>query len=82
MVEKQINVLNESFINFFKQGVSWSHGIGFLGSNNSFASKICNSINYVVLYVQKPKKKKPKCGFLHKTKSYGIKCGYCKKMGS
>lgn len=33
VVEKQISVLNESLINFFRQGITLGHGVGSFGTS-------------------------------------------------
>jgi len=38
VVEKQVNVLNKSFINFFKQGITPCHG---RGSSNARTTLVC-----------------------------------------
>ncbi len=68
----------------FKQGVSTSHGASSPRANHSSTCQICNSIDHVAticLRIGDLKSKRGKCGDLpHRTKNYGVRCGYCIKM--
>jgi hypothetical protein len=82
-LEKQIIVLNESFINFFK-GTSSSAGNPFSRASSSSVCQICKSSDHIAtmcLHVGNLKPKCDKCGLPHKTKNCGVKCGYCYGMG-
>ncbi len=48
VVEKQVNVLNESFINFFRQGITLGHGVRSFGANTTSVCHICNLVDHVV----------------------------------
>ncbi len=59
MTEKQLNVLNESYIYIFKQGVLTNLGIG---SNKFSTCQICNSMDHVTTKCPRIGNFKPKCG--------------------
>jgi hypothetical protein len=48
VVEKQVSVLNESLINFFRQGITLGHGVGSFGSNTTSVCHKCNLVDHVV----------------------------------
>jgi hypothetical protein len=83
MLEKQVNVFNESFINFFK-GSSFVARISPLGVDNSTMCQICKANDHITTTcpcIGDLKPKCVKCSLPHKMKNYGIKCGYCARMG-
>lgn len=70
VVEKHVNALNESLVNFFRQGVSSNHGIGSPGTSISLMCQIYNAIDHISIIYPKIKDIKPKCdkcGLSHKT---------------
>ncbi len=74
VVEKQVNVLNESLISFFKINPTWTNSI--------LTCHICNSMEHVATMCSTIGDLKPKCG------NYGLfhwienwSAGYCLKMG-
>ncbi len=76
VVEKQVNVLNESLIIFFKIGPIWT--------NSSLTCQICNSMEHVATMCSTIGDLKPKCGnygLLHRIENWGVRCGYCLIMG-
>lgn len=81
-LEKQVNALNESFINFFK---GFLIGVGNPHVNKAFiVCQICRSNDHIGTacpQIGDLKRKSGKCGHLHKTKLCGIKCGYSSRMG-
>jgi hypothetical protein len=77
-------VLNESFINFFRQGITLGHGVRSFGANTTSVCHICNLVDHVVTICPRIKDLKPKCGkcgLPHRTKNCGLKCGYYNGMG-
>jgi hypothetical protein len=71
VVEKHVNALNESLINFFRQGVSSNHGIGSPVTSISLMCQIYNAIDHISIVCPKIENIKPKCdkcGLSHKTK--------------
>jgi hypothetical protein len=84
IVEKQVSALNESLINFFKQGISSSNGARFSRANIASICQICNLVNHIAsiyLRIGNLKPKCGKCGLLHGTKNCGLRCGYYTNMG-
>jgi len=75
--------LNESLTKFFKGSTSR------IGANPQVSSgfnvcQICRSTDHITttfLRIRDLKPKRDKCGHLHKTKVYGVRCGYCSGMG-
>ncbi len=76
VVEKQVNVLNESLIIVFKIGPTWT--------NSFLTCQICNSMEHVATMCSTIGDFKPKCGnygLLHTIENWGVRCGYCLRMG-
>ncbi len=84
IVEKQVNALNESFINFFRQGISSNNGTGTSRANTISIRQLCNFVDHIAFIYSKIGDLKPKCdecGLLHRIKNCGLKCGYYTSMG-
>jgi hypothetical protein len=68
----------------FKRGVSTNNGASSPRVNNSSTCQICNYIDHVAIIcftIGDLKSKCGKCGDLpHRTKNYGVRCGYCIRM--
>jgi hypothetical protein len=62
VIEKQFNVLNESLIKFFKQGITLSHGIGSFNARIVLVCQICGPGDHVVTICPRIKYLKFKCG--------------------
>ncbi len=79
VVEKQISAFKWIIHKKIQASSFSNHWTSSLRANSSFACKICNSMDHVVIIWLRIKNLKPKCGkcFLHWTKNYGIKCGCC-----
>lgn len=77
-------MLNESFINFFKQGITLGHGVGSFGAITTSICHICNLVDHVVTICPRIEDLKPKCGkcgLPHRTKNCDLKCGFYNSMG-
>jgi hypothetical protein len=75
IVEKQVSVLNESLINFLKQGITLGHGARFSGVIIAFICQICGFGDHVASICPRIGDLKPKCGkcgLPHKTKNFGL----------
>jgi len=84
VMEKHVNALNESFISFFKQGISSRLGDGSLGISTSPMCQICNVVDHVVIICSKIgdlQFKCNKCGLPHRMENCGLRCGFCIGMG-
>jgi hypothetical protein len=84
IVEKKVSVLNESLINFLKQGITLGHGVGFSSVIIASICQICGFGDHVAsicLRIGDLKPKCGKCGLPHKTKNCGLQCGYYNHMG-
>jgi len=82
--DKQVNVLNESLIKFFKQGITLGHGVGSYGVMTTSICQICGFGDHVASIYPIIKDLKPKCGkcgLPHKTNNCGLQCGYYNNMG-
>jgi hypothetical protein len=84
VVEKQVNALNDSLINAFKQGTSSSHEVRSPNAKTSLVCQICNLVYHVVTICPRIKDLKPKCGkwgLPHRIENCDLKCGYYTGMG-
>lgn len=72
VAEKQVNVLNESLIFFFKIGPTWT--------NSFLTCQICNSMEHVATMCSTIGDLKPNCGY-YGIENWGVRCGYCLRMG-
>ncbi len=84
VVEKQINALNDSLINAFRQGISSSHEVRSPNANIFLVCQICNLVDHVANICSKIKVFKPKCdkwGLPHRIVNCGVGCGYYTNMG-
>jgi hypothetical protein len=84
VVEKQISVLNGSVIKFFKQGITLSHVTWSSSVITTSICQICGFGDHVASIYPKIgdlKLKCGKCGPPHRTKNYGLQCGYYNDMG-
>lgn len=54
--------MNESFINFFKQGIPLGHIIGFSGAKTTLVCQICSPCGHVVTICPRIGYLKSKCG--------------------
>jgi hypothetical protein len=80
IVRKQVSALNESLINFFRQGITPSHGAWSPSTIIVPICKICRSSDHVATIYPRTRNLKPKCGkcgLPHKMEN----CGYCSGMG-
>ncbi len=76
VVEKQVNALNKSFINFFKQGITPCHGIGSSNARTTLVCHICTPSDRVVTICPRIgylKFKFRKCDFPHNIKNCDFK---------
>jgi hypothetical protein len=84
VVEKQVNVLNESLINFFKQGITLGNGVGSFGASTTSICHICSLVDHVATICPRIGDLKPKCGkcgLPHRTKNCGSRSGYYTSLG-
>jgi hypothetical protein len=80
IVGKQASALNESLINFFRQGITPSHGARSPSTSTIPICQICKSSDHVATIYLRTRNLKPKCGkcgLPHRMEN----CGYCNGMG-
>ncbi len=85
VVEKQINALNKSLIDFFKQGITPCHGIGSFGARTtSLVCQMCTPSDHVVTICPRIRYLKSKfCerDFPHNIKNCDLRHDYYIGMG-
>jgi hypothetical protein len=82
MMEKQVTVLNNMLINFFKGNVP---NLDASSSSTMFGGcQICKGGDHLATAcprLNEPWPKCAKCGMSHRTENYGIKCSFCSSLG-
>ncbi len=82
MMEKQVNVLNDTLINFLKGNVQGP--VTSSSSNMSNGCQICRGGDHIATTcprLNEPRPKCAKCGMPHRTKNCGVKCSFCAGLG-
>jgi len=82
VVEKQVQLLNESLINLLKKQtkIQTKSGSTFMASTSFNGCHICKAKNYLATKCPKYTTTRPKClkcGGLHRTKNCGLRRGFC-----
>ncbi len=75
MMEKQVNALNDTLINFLKGNVS--RPVTSSSSSMSIGCQICKGGDHTAIACPKlnePRPKCAKCGMPHRTENCGVKC--------
>jgi hypothetical protein len=82
IMEKQVAVLNNTLINFFKGIV---HNQKASSSSTMFGGcQICKGGDHLATTcsrLNEPRPKCAKCGMFHRTETCGIKCSFCSGLG-
>ncbi len=84
VVEKQVNMLKESLIIFFKQIITLGHEIGSFGVRIVLVCQICSLGDHVVTICPRIgylKSKRGKCDHPHSTKNCDLRYDYYNGMG-
>jgi len=82
MMEKQVNALNNTLINFLKGNVQGS--VTSSSSNMSTGCQICRGGDHIATAcprLNEPWPKCAKCGMPHRTENCGVKCSFCAGLG-
>jgi len=82
MMEKQVNALNDTLINFLKGNVS--RPVTSSSSNMSAGCQICKGGDHTAIAcprLNEPRPKCAKCGMPHRTENCGVKCSFCVGLG-
>ncbi len=82
MMEKQVNALNDTLINFLKGNVS--RPITSSSSSMSAGCQICKGGDHTTITcprLNEPRLKCAKCGMPHRTENCGVKCSFCAGLG-
>jgi len=82
MMEKQVNALNNTFINFLKGNLQGP--ITSSSSNMSIGCQICRGGDHIATAcprLNEPRPKCAKCGMPHRTENCGVKCSFCARLG-
>jgi len=78
MMEKQVNVLNNTLINFLKGNVP--RPVTSSSSSMSAGCQVCKGGDHLATAcprLNEPRPKCAKCGMPHRTKNCGMKCSFC-----
>jgi len=82
MMEKQVNALNNTFINFLKGNVQGP--VTSSSSSMSTGCQICRGGDHIAtacLRLNEPRPKCAKCGMPHRIENCGVKCSFCAGSG-
>jgi hypothetical protein len=82
IMEKQVNTLNNTFINFLKGNVH--RPITSSSSSMSARCQICKGGDHIATTcprLNEPWPKCAKCGMPHRTENCGVKCSFCAGLG-
>jgi hypothetical protein len=82
MMEKQVNALNDTLINFLKGNVS--RPVTSSSSNMSGGCQIYKGGDHTAIAcprLNEPRPKCAKCGMPHRTENCGVKCSFCAGLG-
>ncbi len=82
MMEKQVNALNDTLINFLKGNVS--RPVTSSSSSMSAGCQICKGDDHTAIACPKfnePRPKCAKCGMPHRIENCGVKCSFCAGLG-
>jgi len=82
MMEKQVNALNNTLINFLKGNVP--RPVTSSSSSMSAGCQICKGGDHIATTcprLNEPRPKCAKCGMLHRTENCGVKCYFCAGLG-
>jgi hypothetical protein len=82
MMEKQVNALNNTLINFLKGNVP--RHVTSSSSNMSAGCQICKGGDHIATAcprLNEPRPKCAKCGMPHRTENCGVKCSFCAGLG-
>jgi hypothetical protein len=82
MMEKHVNALNDTLINFLKGNVS--RPVTSSSSSMSARCQICKGGDHTAIAcprLNEPQSKCAKCGMPHRTENCGVKCSFCAGLG-
>jgi hypothetical protein len=82
MMEKQVNALNDTLINFLKGNVS--RPVTSSSSSMFAGCQICKGGDHTAIAcprLNEPRPKCAKCGMPHRTENCGVKCSFCAGLG-
>jgi hypothetical protein len=82
MMEKQVNALNNTLINFLKGNVP--KPVTSSASSMSTGCQICKGGDHIATAcprLDEPRPKCAKCGMSYRTENYGVKCSFCARLG-
>ncbi len=82
MMEKQVNALNNTLINFLKGNVP--RPVTSSSSSMSAGCQICKGGDHIATTcprLNEPRPKCAKCGMPHRTENCGMKCSFCSGFG-
>jgi hypothetical protein len=82
MMERQVNVLNNTLINFLKGNVP--RPVTSSSSSMSAGCQICKGGDHIATAcprLNEPRAKCAKCGMPHRTENCGVKCSFCARLG-
>jgi len=82
MMEKHVNALNDTLINFLKGNVS--RPVTSSSSSMSTGCQICKGGDHTAIAcprLNEPRPKCAKCGMPHRTENCGVKCSFCAGLG-
>jgi len=82
MMEKQVNALNNTLINFLKGNVP--RPVTTSSSSMSARCQICKGRDHIATAcprLNEPRPKCAKCGMPHRTENCGVKCSFCAGLG-
>jgi hypothetical protein len=82
MMERQVNALNNTLINFLKGNVP--RPVTSSSSSMSTGCQICKGGDHIATTcprLNEPRPKCAKCGMPHRTKNCGVKCSFCAGLG-
>jgi len=82
MMEKQVNALNNTLINFLKGNVP--KPVTSSASSMSAGCQICKGGDHIATAcprLNEPRPKCAKCGMSHRTENCGVKCSFCAGLG-
>jgi hypothetical protein len=82
MMEKQVNALNDTLVNFLKGNVS--RPVTSSSSSMSVGCQICKGGDHTAIACPRLNEPRPKCakyGMPHRTENCGVKCSFCAGLG-
>jgi len=82
MMEKQVNALNNTLINFLKGNVQGP--VTSSSSSMSTGCQICRGGDHIATACPRLNEFRPKCakcGMPHRTENCGVKCSFCARLG-